>query len=625
MNKIKRIFTLIILFCGIITYAQKPFVTTWKVTGGDTKIKIPTYDASYRYSIRWVNTKTPSQKGSFNNVTGDKLINFKKPGIYRVEIKGRFPGIYFGKETETAKNRSKILSIEKWGDNNWINFTSAFRGCINLDVKATDAPNLSEATNMQSMFEGCKKLKGNNSFRNWKTSTITDMSYMFKNCIIFNNQYISNWDTKNVETMFSMFDGAAKFNQLLNWNTSDVNNMRNMFRNASQFNQDISNWDTSKVNDMSYMFNNASQFNQDISNWNTSNVTTMQSMFNGASNFNNGGNPLTTNGNKWNTSKVTNMSYMFRKASSFNQPIGNWNTENVVRMSSMFDRARKFNQPLNWSTRNVTKMDNMFNACVVFNQPLNWNTSKVTNMSSMFRNCVVFNQPIGNWNVSKVKAMNNTFKAAKNFNQDISEWIPESLKEASEMFKDTNLSSYHFSKIMKNWAKISFSLTSKTDWGDNGLRYANTAIENNTITNLKNKNIIISAQPQNKEGAGIIYKEKNNNNEGYTLVGNKENGAFEWLTDYTPYDNIDGAPNKSLIFKRSGSNLDGDIVVKANSHLDNREHIYKLLNEVTAQQETLSTSKSVNNVAHKPGIIAYDAANGHFYEATNSGWERIDN
>ena len=52
MNKIKRIFTLIILFCGIITYAQKPFVTTWKVTGVDTKIKIPTYDSSYRYSIR---------------------------------------------------------------------------------------------------------------------------------------------------------------------------------------------------------------------------------------------------------------------------------------------------------------------------------------------------------------------------------------------------------------------------------------------------------------------------------------------------------------------------------------------------------------------------------------------
>ena len=56
------------------------------------------------------------------------------------------------------------------------------------------------------------------------------------------------------------------------WDTSSVTDMSNMFRYANNFNQDISKWDTLNVTNMKYMFLNANNFNGDIGGWDTSNV-----------------------------------------------------------------------------------------------------------------------------------------------------------------------------------------------------------------------------------------------------------------------------------------------------------------------------------------------------------------
>jgi len=123
------------------------------------------------------------------------------------------------------------------------------------------------------------------------------------------------------------------------WDVSRVTDMSKLFINKSVFNDDISKWDVSNVTDMSGMFSWALSFNQPLNNWNVSNVTNMEGMFGVAESFNQ---PL----NNWDVSNVTNMSGMFWGAESFNQPLNNWDVSNVTNMSGMFWSPTSFNQDL---------------------------------------------------------------------------------------------------------------------------------------------------------------------------------------------------------------------------------------------------------------------------------------
>lgn len=119
--------------------------------------------------------------------------------------------------------------------------------------------------------------------------TITNLSNMFNNAIIF-NQTISTWAVNNVTNMAGMFNGCTAFNNggVPLWNGGDgtdsvalVTNMSSMFENCTSFNANISQWNTIGVSNMSNMFLGCSVFNQNISFWNTVNVTNMSGMFGG--------------------------------------------------------------------------------------------------------------------------------------------------------------------------------------------------------------------------------------------------------------------------------------------------------------------------------------------------------
>jgi surface protein len=188
------------------------------------------------------------------------------------------------------------------------------------------------------------------AFNNIVTTLMTDMSNLFNpngftspNASGF-NQPIASWDTSNVTTFLSMFEGATAFNQ------------------------PIGSWDTSKVTQMSNMFYNAdaSAFNHYIGSWNTINVYGMSGTFRGASAFNK---PI----GLWNTMNVVNMNSMFAYATNFNQPIGSWNTINVGNMNSMFALAVAFNKDISkWNVANLTR-----------NPPLNFNSGGFISIANL--------------------------------------------------------------------------------------------------------------------------------------------------------------------------------------------------------------------------------------------------
>lgn len=223
------------------------FRTTWQVGGNN--IIIPTTTGTYNYTICWKNLTSPgtNENSATNQTNGYTIAGLTDGDMYEVYITGVFPQIFFN---FFATDKAEIRTIEQWGNIAWASMENAFNGCSNLQLNATDNPNLSAVTSMNSMFSSCTALTGNSSMNSWNTSNVTDMQHVF--------------------------NGASSFNQPIgSWNVGAVSNMGNMFQNATLFNQPLGTWNTSNVTNMWYMFVNATSFNQSLAGWNVSNVNNM--------------------------------------------------------------------------------------------------------------------------------------------------------------------------------------------------------------------------------------------------------------------------------------------------------------------------------------------------------------
>jgi surface protein len=286
-----------------------PFIILVSVSGS-SQFTVPTNPLyPYNYTV-----KTSEQ--TFNNVTGDTLLTWSNPGDYTVEITEQFP-------TYLYSGGSELQEVQQWGDIVWYSFENSFSNS-NVDVTATDVPNLTFVTNFNNAFSDCNNLENLNGS-------------------------IGLWDVSNVTNMSNMFDGS-NFNQPLSgWNVSNLTNMSSMFKD-SPFDQYINNWDVSSVTNMNYMFG-GSYFNQPLSGWNVSNVTDMGGMFQDSL--------FSQDINNWDVSNVTDMSNMFNTPYLypiivFNQNIGNWNISNVTNFTNFMSGKTS-------STFSTTNLDSIYN------------------------------------------------------------------------------------------------------------------------------------------------------------------------------------------------------------------------------------------------------------------------
>ena len=321
-----------------------PFVTTWKTdhpgSSNSTSITIPTFPGeTYNYNVDWDNDGVFDQFGLTGSVTHD----YGAPGTVTIRIDGTFPRIWFN----GIGDGPKLLSINQWGSIAWTSMAEAFQGCVNLNITATDAPDLSGVTSLNRMFGNASAF--NSDIHSWDVSSVTDMAYMF------------------TQTAFD--------HELNDWDVGSVTNMREMF-SYSPFNQDLSSWQVTNVTNMTLLFA-STPFNQNIGSWDVSNVTSMSGMFSGT--------PFNQDISNWDVSHVTNMGNMF-SSSAFNQDIGTWNTGAVTEMSGMFANAQDFNQDIGgWDVSMVFSTLGMFNGATAFDQNLgSWNVSGVIFMNDMF-------------------------------------------------------------------------------------------------------------------------------------------------------------------------------------------------------------------------------------------------
>jgi surface protein len=319
-------------------------------------------------------------------------------------------------------------STFNWDVQNVTSMSLMFYFCVafNQDISGWV---VSKVTNMSNMFSSAVVF--NRNLSNWNVSKCINFGAMFNGATSFNNGGVPlTWTLSNVSAidMTNMFRSASSFNQDLSWNTINVTSMGAMFYDARAFNGNISNWDTRNVNTMNAMLGSPASpmiFNKDVSNWNTGNVTDMTNMFLRANSFNSGGAAGVSGSFNWDVSKVTSMTNLFLDCNNFNRNISTWQTSNVLNMVGMFYNARVFNQDISgWVVSKVTDFSSMFNGATSFNNgaaalttntaPLTWtlNTAgalKTINMINMFYGANSFSQDISSWNIKNVSTMTTMF------------------------------------------------------------------------------------------------------------------------------------------------------------------------------------------------------------------------
>ncbi len=336
-----RFLCILLILVSTCAWSQQPFITYWKTDNPgpseDNQITLPIDVGSpnYDFVVQWGDGTVRHWK------SGDPLSwlthTYPAPGNYTVTIHGSFPRLFHPTGREylpdgLSRDPEKLLRVMQWGDTNWSSMRNAFDHVRNLEINASDVPDLSNVSSMRRMFAGASSV--NSNLNHWNVSNVTDMSQMFAGASQFNGD-ISSWNVRSVTDMAEMFAGATAFNRDISaWSVSKVTNMSGMFRRASSFNINIGGWHVGNVTDMSEMFKEAQAFNRNLSAWDVRKVTSMKGM------FENVGSSFNPNVAGWNVSNVINMERMFNndaRASAFNRNLGNWNIGKVETMKEMLD------------------------------------------------------------------------------------------------------------------------------------------------------------------------------------------------------------------------------------------------------------------------------------------------
>ncbi|MCE7042540.1 DUF285 domain-containing protein [Dyadobacter sp. CY312] len=166
-----------------------PFITTWQTTSRENPtskhIIFPGWGRNY--TIFW--TGRVGGRTVYGQLVGNGAtrIDFPAPGTYQVRV-GPGSGTFHRFMMYESESK-KLISVDKWGSIVWSSMGAAFKNCHNMNVIATDIPNLSQVIDMSSMFENCLLMTGNATFNSWNTGNVRTMSSLFSSAQKFNNLY----------------------------------------------------------------------------------------------------------------------------------------------------------------------------------------------------------------------------------------------------------------------------------------------------------------------------------------------------------------------------------------------------------------------------------------------------
>lgn len=346
--------------------------------------------------------------------------------------------------TASQANYSKNLRILKLLNGQSFkginSFYNAFQQVYNLTDIYTENWDLSNATNLASMFSGSSKLKNIYQIENWNVSKVINLSSTFASCN-FTTLNLENWDTSNVINMSWIFRYSNNITMLniSTWNTSKVNDLSSAFYHLDKLSElDISNWNTSNVENLAYTFFDCG-FNETVNliNWDISKVNNLANTFEDCSIIKNL--DLST----WNTKSVINMYGTFRDCYYLQTlNLSNWHTENVMNMDLIFYNCNCMTSLNinNWQMNNITNLDCMFLGCQSLStiNVSGWNTINFNNITSVFQQCNrLTTLDVSNWHMNNVTVFLGVFQYCKNLTAlNVSNWNMSKVSSIAYTFGD---------------------------------------------------------------------------------------------------------------------------------------------------------------------------------------------
>ncbi len=332
-----------------------------------------------------------------------------------------------------------------------------FHNCTKLaevDFKEFDT---SSVTDMMGMFAICRSLT-ELDLSDFNTTNVEDMDSMFYYCDALVDLDIGGFDTSSVVDMEGMFMGCSRLSELNldSFDTSKVRSMKDMFSLCYRLALlNISHFDTSSVIDMSYMFSHCYYLTEvDVSGFETGNVRDMSGMFEHCTLLR----KIDVSG--FDTSNVESMYTMFYECSSLTQvDVSGFCTENVVSMESMFDFCSSLSSldVSGFDTSKVTRMTRMFAECykLSFLDVSGFDTANVRSMGGMFSGCqYLYNVDVSHFNTHNVVYMSNMFSGCHVLKTlDVSSFDTSNVQNMDYMFKNCynltalDLSSFNTSNV----------------------------------------------------------------------------------------------------------------------------------------------------------------------------------
>ena len=494
-REMNKLILILLLFSMNNVYAQTNFITTWKTnnsgTSSNSSITIPTnFWDTYNYSVDWDNDGTMDETG----LTGDVTHDFGTAGEYTIQITGTFPSIYFHDEGD----KEKLIDISQWGSIEWESMNSAFYGCANMDVSATDAPDLSNCSDMFAVFRNATIFSAN--INHWDVSNISEFSYAFANADNF-NQPLDSWNTISATKFISMFYHAALFNQdISDWNTSSLNWAEYMFYEAGSFDQNLGDWNVTSVSGLDGMFERASlttsNYDSILIGWASQSVNSGLNFHGGNSTYCLGSNAydvldntygwtITDDGQDCGDDEFifvinrtgTDFTIPTKSAGSYDYHV-DWDNDGVYDEFNLTGDAThsysgsgidtilivgtfsaiNFNNGgdkdlitdvIQWGTGEWSTMNSAFYGCsnLTVSATDAPDLSGVTNIANIFRDCSsIDDADLSGWNVSTIKFFTDGFRSSS-FDGNVSTWSMNSAISLKRMFRDCS-----FNQDISGWS-----------------------------------------------------------------------------------------------------------------------------------------------------------------------------
>ena len=410
-----------------ITTLSTPMSLEYHTATGNLTITIPLY-GTVDVLVNWGDTSTLYPY----TTTGDKTHTYSSVGTFTVSIYNRLT--QFGNGSTSYANADRLYTVNSFGDISLTSLSGAFYGATNLTQVPTSLPT---------------------------SSTITDLSYTFKNATSF-NQDISNWSISSITTMENMFDGVTlstvNYDLLLNaW--SLVNLKKNVLFNAgsSKYSYGLATVSKNKITNINnynwtiidggqdpttipasamvlvYTVSSSKTITLPLNSLNTSPINVSVDWGDSTTDT------YTTIGNKTHTYSIAG-DYLVKITGTLiqfgNGATGYTNPEKLVRVLSFgnigitslsgafYGCSNLIEIPPSISS-SITNLDYAFYNCLTLND-INityWDMTNVINIDYMLYNAQSFDQNIFVWNVPNLTHFEFLLYLATSFKQPISGWL----------------------------------------------------------------------------------------------------------------------------------------------------------------------------------------------------------